>query len=58
MKQFLIDRLHEGSTWRGIVMFAAAMFGFDGMSPEQAEGVVQFVFAASGLIGMAWPEKS
>ena len=47
---YLIERLDEPSTWRGIVWFITA-FGIV-LSPEQKESVVATGMAIAGLVGV------
>lgn len=51
MKQYIIDRLSEASTWRGIVLLLTA-FGVS-LSPDQGEAVVTVGLAVAGLVGVA-----
>lgn len=48
MKDWLLDRLKEKSTWRGLVIIAG-VFGF-AVDPAQVEIVGSGVAAAIGLI--------
>lgn len=49
MKQYIIDRLKEPSTWRGIVLVATALGAT--LTPEQAEAIVVAGIGITGLIG-------
>lgn len=51
MKQYLIARLSEASTWRGIVLLLTAL-GVS-LSPEQAEAIVTVGLAVAGAAGVA-----
>lgn len=51
MKQYLIARLSEASTWRGIVLILTAL-GVS-LSPEQAEAIVTVGLAVAGAAGVA-----
>lgn len=53
---YIIARLGEPSTWRGIVMFASGALGLT-FSPELVSNVVAAGVALSGIIGMFWPDK-
>lgn len=55
LKNFLIDRLDERSTWRGLVLIATAL-GVT-LSPEQAEAIIAAGLAAAGLIGAFAADK-
>jgi hypothetical protein len=56
MLDYIIDRLEEPSTWRGIVMFACGVSGIS-ISMECATIIISFGVAASGLIGAVVPDK-
>lgn len=47
---YLIERLKEPSTWRGIVLLATA-FGVP-IAPAEGEAVIAVGLAVSGLIGV------
>lgn len=47
---FLLDRLREPSSWRGLVWLLAA--GGVVLSPEQAAAVMATGAAAAGLVGV------
>jgi hypothetical protein len=51
---FILDRLKERSTWRGIVF----VLGGAGMTlePEQWESIVAFGMVLFGLVDSFWPE--
>ena len=51
MKTYLIDRLKEPSTWRGLVMIATACGAV--LSPDQREAIVTGGLLIVGLIGAA-----
>lgn len=53
--QYVLKRLQEPSAWRGIAMIIAA--GGATLSPEQQEAIVVIGLAASGLIGLLFPDK-
>lgn len=52
---FLLERLKEGSTWRGIVALLTAL-GVS-LNPEQTAAIVSAGLAFAGLIGVFFPEK-
>ena len=54
-KQYLLDRIKEPSTWRGVTMIFTA-FGI-ALKPEQIEAITFVGLFVSGLIGTASPEK-
>ncbi|WP_198013967.1 hypothetical protein [Desulforegula conservatrix] len=49
MKQYIIDRLKEPSTWRGLVLIATALGAK--ISPDQTEAIVLAGIGIVGLIG-------
>ena len=51
MKQYIIDRLNESSTWRGIIMVLTAC-GLT-IAPEKAEAIITVGLAIAGIIGAA-----
>lgn len=51
---YMIARLQEASTWRGIVLVATA-FGAV-LSPEQQEAIVTAGLLVAGLIGALLPD--
>ncbi len=53
--QYLIQRLKEPSSWRGIVMFLTSM-GIN-ISPEQTNAIVAAGIGLVGLIGFFSKEK-
>lgn len=56
MKAYLIARLQEPSTWRGLVLIATAC-GV-ALSPDQQEAIVIAGLLVAGLIGATVPDKS
>jgi hypothetical protein len=54
-RAYLLDRLREPSTWRGMVALLTA-FGLV-LSPEQAAAIVAAGLAAAGAIGAFTPDK-
>lgn len=51
---YVIDRLKEASTWRGLVLVATA-FGA-ALSPEQQEAIVTVGLLVAGLLGALLPD--
>jgi hypothetical protein len=49
MPDYIVARLKEPSTWRGLIAFATA--GGVAISPEQAEAIVASGLALMGLLG-------
>lgn len=49
-RRYLLDRLKEPSTWRGLALLATAA-GVT-LTPEQMQAIVAAGLAASGLIGV------
>jgi hypothetical protein len=54
--RYILERLKEASTWRGIIAFAAGSVGWE-LSAEMAAQVVAAGVAVSGLIGMLMPDR-
>lgn len=52
---WLVNRMKEGSTWRGVVMLLTAA-GLT-LSPDQAAAIIAAGMSVSGLIGVFWKEK-
>ncbi len=55
MRAYLLARLQEASTWRGLVLIATAL-GYV-LSPDQQEAIVAGGLLVAGLIGAAAPGK-
>lgn len=53
--QYIIDRLKEASTWRGIALLLTA-FGLR-IAPELQEAVITVGVSTAGLIGVVFPDK-
>ena len=51
---YVIARLQEASTWRGLVLVATA-FGA-ALSPEQQEAIVTVGLLVAGLLGALLPD--
>ena len=54
MKNYLFERLHEASTWRGLVAIVTA--AGVAISPEQGEAIVAAGLAVMGLLGAFLPD--
>lgn len=55
MKAYILKRLKEPSTWRGIVLLTTA-FGVP-LNPELQEAIIATGLAAAGLIGVVTQDK-
>lgn len=57
--QYLLERLTEASTWRGLIMAAGGAFGFT-LAPEVNEAVIVIAVAVfgSGILGALTKDKS
>lgn len=55
MKAYLIARLQEPSTWRGLMLIATACGA--ALSPDQQEAIVTSGLLVAGLIGAAFPDR-
>lgn len=55
-KAFLIERLKEPSTWRGIILLVTAC-GVP-VAPAMAEQIITIGMAAAGLVGIFTPDKA
>lgn len=55
MKEYLLERLKEPSTWRGIILLLTAA-GVP-IAPAMAESIITVGLAIAGLIGVATPDK-
>jgi hypothetical protein len=51
MKQYILERAKEPSTWRGAILFLTAM-GVP-IAPALAEHIVTVGLAVAGIVGMA-----
>jgi hypothetical protein len=56
MKDFILARLQEGSTIRGLIWFAAA-FGVFHATSEQSEAITALCMALGGLAGAVTPDR-
>ena len=55
MKDYLLDRAKEPSTWRGVVLLLTAL-GVP-MAPEMANAIVSLGLAVAGMVGVLTPDK-
>lgn len=55
MKNYILSRLHEASTWRGITAGLTAV-GI-ALSPTQADAIVAIGLAAIGVLGAFFPDS-
>ena len=55
MKAYVLDRLQEPSTWRGITLLLTA-FGIP-MAPGMAEAIVSVGLSVTGVIGVVTKDK-
>lgn len=56
MRDYIISRALEPSTWRGLVLIASALGA--ALSPDQKEAIVTGGLLLAGIIGAAVPDKS
>lgn len=52
---FLITRLREASTWRGIVLILTSLGA--GIKPEHAEAIVSAGVGLAGLLAVLLPDR-
>lgn len=52
---YILNRLREASTWRGIIMLVAG--GWATQNPEQAEAIIPIAIALAGATGAFMPDK-
>jgi len=55
MKQYILDRAREPSTWRGAILFLTAI-GVP-IAPQLAEAIVTAGLGLAGLIGILTPDR-
>ena len=55
MKTYLLERMREPSTWRGIIMLLTTI-GVP-VAPAMADAIISVGLAVAGLIGVATPDK-
>lgn len=53
---YIIERLKEPSTWRGIILFVAGVFGVQLGADTQAL-VISAGITAAGVLGAVMPDK-
>lgn len=53
---YLLNRLKEPSTWRGLILFAAGAFGLK-LGQGTEEIVIAIGVAASGALGTILPDR-
>lgn len=51
---YILARLREASTWRGLVLLATAVGAH--LTNAQVDAIVQFGLAVAGLIGVVLPD--
>lgn len=56
MKEFLLARLQEPSSWRAAI-WVGTSFGLVAFKGEQAEAIIALGMALSGAVGIATPDK-
>ena len=56
MRDYIISRALEPSTWRGLVLIASALGA--ALSPDQKDAIVTGGLLLAGIIGAAVPDKS
>lgn len=54
-KAFLVARLQEPSTWRGLILIATALGA--NVKPELAEAIVTGGLMLAGLVAVAFPDR-
>jgi hypothetical protein len=55
MKQYILDRAREPSTWRGAILFLTAI-GVP-VAPQLADAIVTAGLGLAGLIGIITPDR-
>ena len=55
MKAYILERLKEASTWRGIILLLTAV-GVP-VAPALADSIISAGLAIAGLIGAVTPDK-
>ena len=55
MKQYLLNRAREASTWRGLILIAASI-GVP-IAPQLAEAIVAAGLGLAGLVGMLTADR-
>lgn len=54
--KYLIERLKEPSTWRGLIMIATGVAGAN-WSPESQETIVYVGVSLAGIVGAILPDR-
>jgi hypothetical protein len=55
MRQYILDRVREPSTWRGAILFLTAI-GVP-IAPQLAEAIVTAGLGIAGLVGILTPDR-
>lgn len=55
MKQYVLERAKEASTWRGVILLLTAI-GVP-VAPAMADQIVSAGLAIAGIVGAAMPDK-
>ena len=55
MKQYILDRAKEPSTWRGLILVLTAL-GVP-LAPALSEAIIAAGLAIAGLVGVVSPDK-
>ena len=55
MRQYILDRAKEPSTWRGAILFLTAI-GVP-VAPQMAEAIVTAGLGIAGLVGVLTPDS-
>jgi len=55
MKQYILDRAKEPSSWRGLILLLTAI-GVP-VAPAMAEAIITVGLAVAGLVGVATPDQ-
>lgn len=55
MKDYILERAKEASTWRGVILLLTAV-GVP-IAPELANAIVSVGLAVAGLVGVVTPDK-
>jgi len=55
MRQYILDRAKEPSTWRGAILFLTAI-GVP-VAPQMAEAIVTAGLGIAGLVGVLTPDR-
>jgi hypothetical protein len=55
MKSYIIERMKETSTWRGVILLLTAI-GVP-IAPAMADSIIAAGMAVAGLIGVSFPDQ-